>query len=126
MENFIKHSFDISQVVRARRLPTSSKKSVDMIRRHNVFIFMHDCEKDYILQDGRILHAKNNDIVFFPTDSEYTVITQKHGETYSLNFDLRSEVALSPFLFHPKTLTLFLNLLKMRARLGRRNIQGMK
>ena len=107
MENFIKQNFDINYVARARKLPTSSKKSVNIVRRYNVFIFMKDCEKDYILKDGKVLHAKSNDIVFFPAGYEYTVIRQKYGETYSLNFDLRNEANLSPFLFHPKNANVF-------------------
>ena len=51
MENFIKQNFDINYVARARKLPTSSKKSVNIVRRYNVFIFMKDCEKDYILKE---------------------------------------------------------------------------
>lgn len=107
MENFIKQNFDISYVARARKLPTSSKKSIDVVRPHNVLIFMNGCEKHYALKNGKTLHAANNDIVFLPAGSEYTVFQIKPGETYSLNFDLGSSAELSPFVFHPKNATAF-------------------
>ena len=107
MENFIKQNFDISYVARARKLPTSSKKSIDVVRQHNVLIFMNGCEKHYALKNGKALHAANNDIVFLPAGSEYTVFQIKPGETYSLNFDLGSSAELSPFVFHPKNAAAF-------------------
>lgn len=107
MESFIKHSFDISCVVRARKLPTSNKKAIDVVRPHNVLIFMNGCEKHYSLKNGKMLRAANNDIVFLPAGSEYTVFLIKPGVTYSLNFDIESSAELSPFVFHPKNATAF-------------------
>ncbi|MBQ1186520.1 MAG: helix-turn-helix transcriptional regulator [Clostridia bacterium] len=124
MNNFVKQNFEIKNVVRARIVPANKKAPSKMKRHYYVFIFYHGCEKTYKFKDGKTLHTKNNDILFLPKDSEYTVTCTKLGETYSINFELYEEMPLSPFVFRPKNSTAFFEYFKSAESAWRKKYTG--
>ena len=124
MDNFMKQSFEIKNVVRARIVPANHKRTTKMKRPFYVFIFYHGCEKTYKFKNGKTLHTKNNDILFLPKEEEYTVACTEFGETYSMNFELYEDIPLSPFVFRPKNATAFFEYFKAAEAAWRKKYTG--
>ncbi len=63
-------------------------------KKSNLLLFLSDCTVTYITKDGTKLIAKSGDVVYTPTNSEYTAtITKLHdnGYTVGVNFLLFDE-----------------------------------
>lgn len=112
MDNFIKQSFSITRVDRARYLPQKKIKNSRMHRLYNVFIYLQNCDKTYVFEDGTVICAKNNDIVFIPSGTDYTVSNDAEGFVYSINFETADKIDSPPFLFKPKNAGVFLDAFK--------------
>ncbi len=124
MDRFVKHTFNITRVDRARRRIAVLNKPTKMHRKFNVLILMAGCERNYCFDDGTSFCAKSGDIVFLPQNSSYIVKGITEGHTYSINFEEVSENGLSPFVFRPKNSALFLESFKAAENAWRRNISG--
>ncbi|MEE0946350.1 MAG: AraC family transcriptional regulator [Acutalibacteraceae bacterium] len=54
---------------------------------------------DIIFSDGTVLKTLENDILYLPKGSDYTVVTHSHGEgCWAINFDLLDEINTKPFV----------------------------
>lgn len=59
-------------------------------KKYDLILYLNDCEAIYTTKSGRKIHAKSNDIVYTPMNSEYSVeffnFTSEHSSTLQINF----------------------------------------
>ena len=59
-------------------------------------------EKVYTFDDGRVLSVGENDIIYLPKYSSYTVVSEVLGDCYAINFDIGEDKAFQPFVVSTK------------------------
>ena len=102
MKDFIDYDFNISQLVLACRNP-AKLAGITFIDRASHGLAMHlGGEKTYTFSDGKALTVRENDIIFLPKHSTYTVTVISPGESYAINFDISEEKMFSPFVIKSK------------------------
>ncbi len=79
--------------------PFAGKKHhVDRVS-HGLVLNDPDVVRDYIFDDGRVLHTKGNTLFYLPKGSTYRVQRiDGHGGCYAINFDLSVAVSAPPFM----------------------------
>lgn len=66
---------------------------------HGLVLNDPDVKRDYIFEDGRILHTEGNTLFYLPKGSSYRV--QRiggEGGCYAINFDLTPQLSTAPFM----------------------------
>ncbi len=59
-------------------------------------------EKIYTFSDGKALTVKENDIIYLPKHSTYSVKIISPGECYAINFEISEDRTFSPFVVKSK------------------------
>lgn len=57
-------------------------------------------KKHYVFSDGKKLDVGQNDLIFLPRESTYTVRSEKPGGCYAINFQISQQDVLQPFVLH--------------------------
>ncbi len=102
MDTFLHTDFDVSGISTACHVPVETGRPHHRDRPHFGVAFFPGGEKKYSFASGHTFTAMQNDIVFFPQGSTYNITTIKPGECWAINFDLRTDAPLSPFVLHMK------------------------
>lgn len=73
-------------------------KTVHQNRQFHGFVLNDaDSIKDYVFDDGFVLHTKGSSLFYLPKGSSYCVITHSSGGCYAINFD--AEICDTPFCY---------------------------
>ena len=102
MNNFLHADLDVSGITIACHVPIGTGSPYHRDRPHFGVAFFPGGEKKYSFASGHAFAARMNDIVFFPQGSTYSITVTEPGECWAINFDLRTDVPLSPFVLHMK------------------------
>ncbi len=62
---------------------------------HGLVINCDNVERDYIFDDGRVMHTEGGQLFYLPRGSSYEVKTLSDGGCYAINFD--AEITDDPF-----------------------------
>lgn len=91
----------VTQISIAIHVAPNSGKHIHKNRPyHGLVLNDADSVKDYIFDDGRILHTKKNSLFYLPKASSYHVKELQQGSCYAINFD--AEIEDAPFCIMPK------------------------
>ena len=102
MHSFLEHSFSgidigVSSYVYPRRENPLHKN-----RPFHGFVFNLEGIKEYTFESGSVLTLSENEILYLPKHSTYTVKSNKLGGCYAVNFDCQKPFPFQEFLFSPK------------------------
>jgi AraC-like DNA-binding protein len=102
MQNFIDSNLDIKEVVYACYVPSGTGKSKHTDRPSHGLALHLSGEKNYNFSDGTVLSVSEGDIIFMPKNSSYVVSSQVPGNCYAINFNIHTDIKLTPFVFRTK------------------------
>ncbi len=102
MRTFLEHSFSeidigISAYVYPRR-----ENPLHKDRPFHGFVFNLEGIKEYTFESGSVLTLSENEILYLPKHSTYTVRSNKLGGCFAINFDCKNPFPFKEFLFSPK------------------------
>lgn len=103
MKNLMNHDVVITDIRHALFVKRSEASLVHKNRAsHGISLNLASCDKTYIFSDGLSLTLKQNEIIFLPKGSSYTVKTESSGDCYAINFDVADNIDTTPFVFKIK------------------------
>lgn len=104
-ESISKINYHISVVNSLRQYWRTNKRfsCIGKPKAVNLFLYLDGCDADYIDKNGKTVHAKSGDIVYTPTDCEYTV------EFSCFSSDSSNTVGVNFFLYDDKNTPFILN-----------------
>lgn len=109
MKDFIKFDLDISKIVLAVKVNSSSDHQRTHINRPSHGLALHlGGHKIYHFKDGHDLEVFKDDIIFMPKRSSYEVEVIEASDCYAINFDFFTDKDFKPFVFRPKNPAVFL------------------
>ena len=125
MKDFIKFDLDISKIVLAVKVISSSDHQKTHINRPSHGLALHlGGHKIYHFEDGHDLEVFKDDIIFMPKRSSYEVEVIEASDCYAINFDFFTDKDFSPFVFRPKNSAIFFENFKAAAYLFRYKYDG--
>lgn len=125
MKDFIKFNLDISKIVLAVKVISSSDHQKTHINRQSHGLALHfGGHKIYHFEDGHDLEVFKDDIIFMPKRSSYEVEVIEASDCYAINFDFFTDKDFSPFVFRPKNSAIFFENFKAAAYLFRYKYDG--
>ena len=92
MENFMNYDFKIENIQIAVYVGPGQGKSVHKNRAfHGLAIYRSpDCDsiKKFVFSENKVIKVGQNEIVYLPKGSNYTVSSKKAGECFAINFEI--------------------------------------
>ena len=76
-----------------------------------------DDVKKYTFSNNKSVFVGQNEIVYMPKGSSYTVSSKNTGNCYAINFDISENVNFEPFSFNPQNATAFIKDFEKAAKL---------
>ena len=102
MDEFMHYDFNINKIVLAILVPAGAGDATHKNRKSHGLAMHKAGDKIYTFSDGRVLQVKENDIIYLPKHSNYTVKTKEVGDCYAINFDMEEDIAFEPFVVKAK------------------------
>ena len=103
MKNLMNHNVVITDIRHALFVNRSEASLVHKNRAsHGIALNLSSSDKIYTFSDGPALTLKQNEIIFLPKGSSYTVKTENSGDCYAINFDVADDIDATPFIFKIK------------------------
>ena len=112
LDNFIKYDFKINKIQTALLVPKGTGDAVHRNRLSHGLAFNSEGEKIYSFKSGKHIIVKQNDIIYLPKHSYYTVSNVFPGDCYAINFDIDEEVNFPPLSFRTKNFNMFIDFFK--------------
>lgn len=100
MKKFITTNHNVSEIILACLVPVGAGEPIHKNRLSHGIAFNYSGEKIYRFHNGPSFTVKQNDFIYLPKGSNYTVETNIPGETYCINFLLSQNESFDPFIFH--------------------------
>lgn len=123
MENFMKYDLNITSVKLAIYIKPGTGTPVHKNRAfHGLAINIsqdQDGTKEYKFSDGKTILVGQNEIIYLPKGSSYTVSSKESGSCYAINFDISESVDFEPFSFKTKNSPAFIKAFEKAAELWR-------
>ena len=102
MKEFMNYNFNINKIVLAIFVAAGTGDAIHKNRPSHGLAIHKGGEKIYIFSDGKMLTVKENDIIYLPKNSNYTVAAKSIGDCYAINFDIDEDTAFEPFVVKAK------------------------
>lgn len=102
VEDFMNYDFNINRIVLAIFVPAGTGGAVHKNRPSHGLAINKAGDKTYTFSDGKKLTVKENDIIYLPKYSNYTVKSKEIGDCYAINFDLDEDITFEPFIMNVK------------------------
>ena len=100
MSSFFDKNHTITEIILACYVPKNAGKYYHKNRPSHGLAFNLSGEKRYVFDNGKTITVKQNDIIYLPKNSTYTVQTVVDGETYCINFLTADDEVFAPFALH--------------------------
>ena len=90
----------VTHIYFASFVPPKMGKIVHTNRAYHGFVLNDpDVKRDYIFDDGKILHTEGNTLFYLPKGSSYRVKhIEGNGGCYAINFDMDQPLSVAPFM----------------------------
>lgn len=112
MKDFMNYDFNITDIRIALYVEPGTGTRIHKNRTsHGVAINVSpnpDNIKKYIFSNNKTVFVGQNEIVYMPKGSSYTVFSKNSGYCYAINFDVSENIDFEPFLFKPKNASAFI------------------
>lgn len=103
VEKFMNYDFDIKKIFLVWHSKSSGTGSITHQNRQNHGLaFYKNGISEYTFDNGKKLITKQNDIIYLPKGSSYTVRVIEKGSCYAINFDIYKDKSFSPFIIKLK------------------------
>lgn len=104
MQAFMNHDFNVTEIKLATFVRPGRGTSVHKNRPFHglAMVLPGTAEKEYRFSEGRRIKVGENEIIYLPKGSDYTVFSEQSGNCYAINFALLEEVDFPPFSFAVK------------------------
>ena len=102
MKEFMNYNFNINKIVVACFVAGGTGDSIHNNRPSHGLAIHKNGEKIYVFSDGKKLIVKENDIIYLPKHSTYTVKSKIPGDCYAINFDIDEDTIFEPFVVKAK------------------------
>lgn len=102
MKNFMEYNFDIESILISLYVPAGKGMPVHKNRLSHGIVFQTDGIRRYTFEKTNTITVRENDIIYLPKGSNYTVDAQGGGGCYAINFQLFNNISFEPFKFKPK------------------------
>ncbi len=110
MQNFMNYDFNIASVTHAMFVKPGKGVAVHKSRPfHGIALNLNENDvKQYVFENGKTVCIGQNEIIYLPKTSDYTVHCNASGNCYAINFDLCEEIHFQPFSFKIKNVPAFI------------------
>ncbi len=112
MKNFMNSDFNITNIGIAIFVEPGTGASIHKNRAlHGVAVNISpnpDGIKKYVFSDNKTVFVGQNEIIYMPKGSNYTVSSKKSGNCYAINFDISENIVFEPFSFKLKNAPAFI------------------
>lgn len=98
VKEFMNHDFNINKIVLAIFVPAGTGDATHKNRPSHGLAIHKGGEKIYTFMDGKKLTVRENDIIYLPKNSNYTVAAKSMGDCYAINFDIDEDIIFEPFV----------------------------
>ncbi len=112
MEQFANYDFNIEKIVLACFVPGGTGKVTHKNRPSHGLALHVDGEKEHIFSSGEKIVVKQNEIIYLPKGSDYTVKVISPGDCYAINFDISENISFPPIRFSCKNTSSFIKYFK--------------
>ena len=124
MKNFMKYNFDIENIALACHVVPGSGAPVHKNRSSHGIVIHGGGVRQYTFDGTNTVTILENDILYLPKGSNYTVKSQADEGCYAINFQLFSNVSFEPFKFKAKNYKSFIRLFQIAERAWRQKDSG--
>lgn len=112
MKDFMNYDFNITSIGIAIYVEPGTGSSIHKNRAlHGIAINTSpnpDDIKKYIFSDNKTILVGQNEIIYMPKGSSYTVCSKNSGNCYAINFDISENIDFEPFSFKLKNAPIFI------------------
>ena len=109
MNNFMNYDFNITDIRLAIFVKQGMDAPVHKNRTlHGLAINIDPNNKTYMFSGGKIILVAQNEIIYLPKGSNYTVSSVRSGNCYAINFDFSENISFEPFTFKAKNAPAFI------------------
>ena len=112
MKNFMNYDFNITNIGIAIYVkPEAVVRAHKNRALHGISINLSqnsDDVKKYIFDDNKTVLVGQNEIIYMPKGSNYTVCSKTSGNCYAINFDISENIDFEPFSFKLKNAPAFI------------------
>ena len=124
MKNFMKYNFDIKDIVFSCHVVAGGGTPVHQNRPSHGIVFYTDGIHRYTFDKKNTITISENEIIYLPRGSNYTVSAQEKGGCYATNFQLFDGISFEPFKFRVKNQKNFLALFQKAEQEWRKKPSG--
>ena len=124
MKNFMEYNFDIESIILSCYVEAGNGMPVHKNRLSHGIVFQADGARRYTFDETNTIAINENDIIYLPKGSNYTVDVQGGGGCYAINFQLFNNISFEPFKFKPKKYKNFSGLFQNAEQVWRRKDSG--
>lgn len=96
------YDFNIEKIVLACYVPSGSGLTTHRDRPSHGLAIHTGGIKQYVFSDNKKITVNQNDIIYLPKYSNYTVSAISNGDCYAINFDISEDVNFEPFAVKAK------------------------
>ena len=100
MNSYLEKTHIATEIVLACFVPPDDRGAVHKNRPSHGLAFNCAGEKTYRFDDGRVCVVRENDVIYLPKSSSYTVTSTVPGHVWCINFQCLDEEAFHPFVLH--------------------------
>ncbi len=100
MKDFIQQKHIVTEILLACFVPPEDRGAVHKNRPSHGLAFNCAGEKTYRFDDGTVCVVKENNIIYLPKGSNYTVSATVPGHVWCINFQTLSKDTFPPFTLH--------------------------
>lgn len=112
MELFMTYDFIITNIILAIYVKPGTGSRDHKNRPTHGLSMNLGATKQYHFDNGKTVIVRQNEIIYLPKYSNYTVQSETSGNCYAINFDISEQIASESFSFRVKNVTGFLNYFK--------------
>ena len=118
------YNFDIESIVLACYVGAGAGAPVHKNRHSHGIVFHTGGVREYTFDETNTITVCENDILYLPKNSNYTVKTYGDGGCYAINFQFFSNPSFEPFKFKIKNHKGFINLFRNAEQAWRQKASG--
>ena len=102
VEAFMNYDFNINRIILAIFVAAGTGDAIHKNRPSHGLAIHKGGEKIYTFTDRKKLTVRENDIIYLPKHSSYTVKSKENGDCYAINFDIDEDITFEPFVVKAK------------------------
>ena len=124
MKDFMNYNFDIESIMLSCFVPIGGGKKVHKNRPSHGIVFYGSGRRNFTFDETDTITVCDNEILYLPKGSNYTIESQNDGDCYAINFQTYSDVSFAPFKFKVRNHKFFADAFKSSEQAWRQKTSG--